>query len=165
MALVTAEMDGRTAAASVISSEPTYFDIKTPYLEEGITTDYRARTDVLGVTIKVYASGGENNLHAHVHEDHSFIVLEGRARFYVGLEEAARVVGPYEGVMLPKGTYYRFESLGPENLVMLRVGAQPAGVGPTSRYPDGAAKSKEAEPPSHRVRIERPGPGFGDPRP
>jgi mannose-6-phosphate isomerase-like protein (cupin superfamily) len=159
-------MDGRAAAASVVSSEPRYFDIRTPYLEQGITTDFRARTDVLGVTIKVYASGGENNLHAHVHEDHSFIVMEGSARFYIGLSEEQRIVGPYEGVMLPKGTYYRFESIGPENLVMLRVGAQPAGVLPEAAYPDGQGKSTDAEPWSHRVRIERPGPGFGatDPR-
>jgi len=162
MALVTPTVDGRTAAASAISSEPKFFDIRTPYLEQGITTDYRARTDVLGVTIKVYASGGENNLHAHVYEDHSFIVLEGRARFHVGLDERDQVVGPYEGVMLPKGTCYRFESIGPENLVMLRLGAQPAGTPPTAVYPDGQGKSRAAEPWSHRVRVERPGHGFGD---
>ncbi len=165
MALVTAELDGRAAAASMVSSEPTFFNIRTPYLEEGITTDYRARTDVLGVTVKVYASGGETNLHAHVHEDHSFVVLEGSARFFVGLDEREQVVGPYESVMLPKGTYYRFESLGSETLVRLRVGAQPAGVPPTSVYPDGQGKNRAAEPPSHRVRTERPGPGFGEPKP
>ncbi len=33
------------------------------------------------------------------------------------------VVNQYEGIMLPKGTYYYFQSTGNENLVLLRVGA------------------------------------------
>ena len=83
------------------------FNLTTPYLLQGITSDERARTELLTVLIKVYASGGENRLHAHVHEDHSFIVLEGEATFHFDGEDNVRLLKPYEGVMLPKGTYYR----------------------------------------------------------
>ena len=32
--------------------------------------------------IKVYASGGENTLHAHNNEDHMFVILQGTAIFH-----------------------------------------------------------------------------------
>jgi mannose-6-phosphate isomerase-like protein (cupin superfamily) len=100
-----------------------FFNLRTPLLKSGITTDTRAKTEVLNVTIKVYADGGENEMHAHVGEDHAFVVLSGQATFHVGSNESSRVVNKYEGVMLPSGTEYWFQSTGP-NLVMLRVGAR-----------------------------------------
>ena len=100
-----------------------FFNLRTPLLKSGITTDTRAKTEVLNVTVKVYADGGENEMHAHVGEDHAFVVLSGQATFHVGSDENCRVVNKYEGVMLPSGTEYWFQSTGP-NLVMLRVGAR-----------------------------------------
>jgi hypothetical protein len=32
-------------------------------------------------------------------------------------------VGKYQGVMIPRGAYYRYLNTGPENLVVIRVGA------------------------------------------
>jgi hypothetical protein len=52
-----------------------------PLLEQGTTYDPLATAENLWVNIKVYASGGENALHAHGGEDHSFIVLQGKAAF------------------------------------------------------------------------------------
>jgi mannose-6-phosphate isomerase-like protein (cupin superfamily) len=100
-----------------------FFNLRTPLLKSGITTDTRAKTDVLNVTVKVYADGGENEMHAHIGEDHAFVVLSGQATFHVGSEESCRIVNKYEGVMLPSGTEYWFQSTGP-NLVMLQVGAR-----------------------------------------
>jgi mannose-6-phosphate isomerase-like protein (cupin superfamily) len=139
----------------------TFFDLRTPYLEQGRTTDIRAKTDLMTITAKVYAEGGENAMHHHVHEDHSFIVLEGEATFHIETDENATVCGKYEGVLLPKDVNYWFESSGEGNLVMVRFGALHQGVErarltPTGRdIPGDSVENKSSE------RIERPGKGFG----
>ena len=86
-------------------------------------------SDSMWVHLKIYAQGGENDLHAHPEEEHSFIVLEGRAEFFDEVGEST-VLGPYEGILLPRGTLYRFRSAGTSNLVMLRIGC-----GRNSRLP------------------------------
>ncbi|MDE3074955.1 MAG: cupin domain-containing protein [Chloroflexota bacterium] len=142
------------------------FNLTTPYLQQGITSEERAHTELLSVLIKVYARGGENRMHAHMREDHSFIVLEGEATFHLDSDEHVRVLKPYEGVMLPRGTHYRFESSGEGNLVMLRVGAAPPGSPKHAVYPDGSQKTRDAEPYGRLERIEMPGRQFGQtPRP
>jgi quercetin dioxygenase-like cupin family protein len=78
----------------------------------------------LSGVIKRYASGGENKLHCHPTEDHSFYVLQGQATFRIGREEQVVVANKYDGVFMPKGTYYWFESSSPEKLVMLRSGTE-----------------------------------------
>ena len=70
---------------------------------------------------KVYSRGGENALHAHLHEDHAFFVLQGAVEFTFGDGSTDRAE-KFEGVMIPKGTSYKFEAQGGENLVMLRMG-------------------------------------------
>ena len=92
-----------------------------PLLEQGTTYDPLATAENLWVNIKVYASGGENALHAHGGEDHAFIVLQGKATFTFG-DGQTSVVGQYEGVMIPKNVLYKFQADESENLVLLRVG-------------------------------------------
>jgi mannose-6-phosphate isomerase-like protein (cupin superfamily) len=96
--------------------------MKVPLLTSGRTNEVLARTDTVEVRAKVYAAGGENALHTHLDEDHTFFVLDGQATFY-GPDDTPTVVGRYEGLMIPAGAYYRFESTGDTNLVLLRVGA------------------------------------------
>jgi mannose-6-phosphate isomerase-like protein (cupin superfamily) len=98
------------------------FALRTPLLFEGNTHTPLADCDTFWLHIKVYASGGENGLHRHPTEDHAFIVLQGQATFY-DIDGITTVVDKYEGVMLPRGTLYRFHSTGEGNLVMLRAGA------------------------------------------
>ena len=93
----------------------------TPLLEQGTTYDPLATAENLWVNLKVYASGGENALHAHGGEDHAFIVLQGKATFTFG-DGRTSVVGVHEGVMIPKNVSYKFEADEAENLVMLRMG-------------------------------------------
>jgi len=100
----------------------TRYSMKVPLLTSGRTNQVLARTDTVEVRAKVYAAGGENALHTHLDEDHTFFVLDGEATFY-GPDEQSTVVGRYEGIMLPAGAYYRFESTGDTNLVLLRFGA------------------------------------------
>jgi mannose-6-phosphate isomerase-like protein (cupin superfamily) len=105
-----------------LSLNPEFFSLKTPYLSEGRTNTLLARTDLLRLTVKVYAEGGENTLHTHTKEDHAFIVLEGEATFH-DIEGNKTVVGQNQGVMLPARAYYYFQSSGTTNLVLLRVSA------------------------------------------
>jgi hypothetical protein len=49
------------------------------------------------------------------------VVLSGQATFY-DRNETPTIVGPFHGVMLPKGTFYHFCCSAEEPLVMLRIG-------------------------------------------
>ena len=98
------------------------YSMKVPLLTSGRTNEVLARTDTVEVRAKVYAEGGENGLHTHTDEDHTFFILDGEATFY-DPEERPTVVGRYEGLMIPAGAYYRFQSTGDTNLVLLRFGA------------------------------------------
>lgn len=125
------------AVAFKTQIEPTTFGLKAQLLDQGRTMDLLAKTDLLHAHIKVYAEGGENGLHTHDHEDHIFLVLGGEATFYTGAEETQRVVDKYEGILLPKGAFYRFESTGDENLILFRIGAQIPGTSHDRTKPDG----------------------------
>jgi len=138
------------------------FNLRTPYLEQGRTTDIRARTDLMTITMKVYAEGGENAMHNHPHEDHSFMVLEGEATFHIETDDNVKVVGRYEGILLPKDVNYWFQSSGDQNLVMIRVGAIYPGSKVGRLTPDGRDIPGGSEENKSVPRIERTGKGFGD---
>src|SRR5207249_11032720 len=92
------------------------FNLRTELLMQGLTTDMRAKTDRLTVTIKAYANGGENLFHAHSAEDHAFVVLSGEATFHLDTDENVKVLGKYDGIMLAKDQSYKFQSSGEGNL-------------------------------------------------
>ena len=100
---------------------PYVFSLKGQLLEQGRTDSVLAATDDLTIRLKIYASGGENELHAHTSEDHSFMILQGSARFFGPAGEEIEL-GQYEGIMLPRGNLYRFYATSKEPLVMIRVG-------------------------------------------
>jgi mannose-6-phosphate isomerase-like protein (cupin superfamily) len=137
-----------------------FFSLKTPYLSDGRSDTTVAKTDMLTARIKVYHQGGENSLHRHSREDHSFVVLEGQATFYDENEEPT-VVNQYQGIMLPRGTFYRFHSSGATNLVLLRFGTgkQPGNddrMGPDGKpLPGGSVANK------HVNGVPIPGQFFG----
>lgn len=103
-------------------SQPTVFGLKTRLPTQGRADMPVAGTPNMSVVLKAYASGGENEVHAHPNEDHIFIVLQGSAHFY-NHERDIGVVNKHQGVMIPRGAYYMFEAGIEEPLVMLRVGA------------------------------------------
>ena len=112
-------VERRPAAAT---DKPVIFSMRNlPMLEQGTTYDPLATAQNLWLAVKVYASGGENALHAHGGEDHAFIVMQGKATFTFG-DGSTRVVRVNEGVMLAKDVEYKFEADEAENLVLLRVG-------------------------------------------
>src|ERR1700722_755571 len=100
-----------------------YFSLTGQLLAQGRLDTQLAKTDLLRLRLKVYASGGENAMHMHPYEDHSFIVLQGQATFHINTDDNVKVLNKNEGVMLPRRVGYWFQSSAPENLVMLRVGA------------------------------------------
>ena len=86
-----------------------------------------SRTDSLTVSAQIINGGGETNMHSHTGEDEAWVVLSGRARFY-GVnkdadngEEVVGELGPREGIMIPKGVPYWFESASDDQLEILRV--------------------------------------------
>jgi mannose-6-phosphate isomerase-like protein (cupin superfamily) len=98
------------------------FSLKTPYMQQGRVTQLVAETPNLWIHTKVNAEGGENEIHQHLDEDHAFIVLEGRMSVFDEKGNEMEVK-QYQGVMLPKGAYYRYLNTGAGNLVVIRVGA------------------------------------------
>jgi mannose-6-phosphate isomerase-like protein (cupin superfamily) len=98
------------------------FKVRAQLLDQGRSDTVLAATPALTVTLKVYASGGENTLHSHLNEDHVFVVLQGSAEFFDG-QGLLVAVGANEGVTLPRGQLYRFHATSIEPLVMLRIGS------------------------------------------
>ena len=113
------------------AKKASFFKMRAQMLEKGRTNTPLAKTDNMWAMLKVYASGGENGLHTHPNEDHTFIVLQGSARYY-DADGGYTDVGKHEGIMLPAGAYYWFEATSEEPLVLVRVGCR---VG--ARDPDG----------------------------
>lgn len=104
-------------------STPSFFHIKAQLPEQGRTNIVLGATPLLSVVLKTYASGGENELHAHPYEDHLFVVLQGSAKFY-GPKDEQRLIAKNDCVLLPRGAFYWFHAIEEdEPLVILRIGA------------------------------------------
>jgi mannose-6-phosphate isomerase-like protein (cupin superfamily) len=99
------------------------FTLESPLPEQGNDRAYLAHTDKLWLFLTVHApANGENLMHTHNNEDHSFVVLQGSAEFNGPNGEVAKVA-KHQGIMLPRGVFYTFRALNDEPLVMLRIGA------------------------------------------
>ena len=81
-------------------------------------------SDQLSGVIKRYTAGGENRMHSHPTEDHTFYILDGQATFRIESDDNIVVANKYDAVFLPKGTSYWFESSGGEKLIILRTGTE-----------------------------------------
>lgn len=137
------------------------FDISAPYLSEGRTNLPLAATPNMWVTLKVNAEGGENALHTHMDEDHFFLVLEGEVTFYDENEDE-QVLGPYQGIMIPRGAYYRYLNTGGKNLFLLRCGCRTENPDGVSRLgPDGEALVGGSKDNKHIKGVPIPGKVFG----
>lgn len=104
-------------------TQVTVFQYQRPDLDHGKGTIFLGRTDILTGMIQVVREGGENNLHAHTATDGFWFVLGGRARFYGEDDVLLADLGRHEGILIPRGFKYWFESASDEPLEILRVGA------------------------------------------
>jgi mannose-6-phosphate isomerase-like protein (cupin superfamily) len=130
--LSSTEQFRHTLHTLAANTKPSLFSLRTRALKGGSTDQVLSATPNQWVQLKCYASGGENALHAHVHEDHTFIVLQGEAVFRGPKGEQERV-GRWHGITIPKGNQYAFSVTSSENLVMLRLGSPDHAGDPLAR--------------------------------
>ena len=102
---------------------PRPFAYVRPELERSKHVVMLARTDRMLAAVQVLRSGGENNLHAHPNQDGFWMVLKGRVRYYGEGDVLLGSFGPMEGILIPRGSKYWFESEGDEVLEILQVQA------------------------------------------
>jgi mannose-6-phosphate isomerase-like protein (cupin superfamily) len=141
-----------TPAAEAAAPEPEILTLRTQLVSAGHTKDLLAQTDAMTLHIHCYGpKGGENGLHAHVDEDHVFVVLQGEAQFY-GRNGPLPVLKKNQALMLPRGAFYSFANETDEPLVMIRFGARDqsapgARLDPQGKPIPGRGKQKGAKPP------------------
>src|ERR1700738_2909529 len=121
---------GAKVKAQVVGGKPAFFKLEAQLPRQGRTDTPVAASDKMWVVLKTYAADGENGLHAHPNEEHTFVVLQGEATFY-GPNDETRTIGENEGVLLPHG-----------NLLLVQ-GNERGAIG------DGACRRR-------RVRRDRP---------
>ena len=100
------------------------FRHQTPEFEGVKKTWQVCNSDLMKVQVQVVKNGGENNLHTHTGEDAFWYVITGAVKFY---GEGDTLVGEYkkgEGILIPRGYKYWFESASEEPLEILRVTAK-----------------------------------------
>jgi mannose-6-phosphate isomerase-like protein (cupin superfamily) len=100
------------------------FRHQTPEFEGVKKTWQVCNSDLMKVQVQVVKNGGENNLHTHTGEDAFWYVISGAVKFY---GEGDKLVGEYkkgEGILVPRGYKYWFESASSEPLEILRVTAK-----------------------------------------
>lgn len=103
------------------ATKPIAFKYTTPEITKDKTIARLCRTDVMYASVQVIAKGGENNMHAHSAQDGFWMVMKGRATFYGEGDVLVAELGPNEGVLIPRGVQYWFESSSPEILEILQV--------------------------------------------
>ncbi len=138
------------------------FSLKTPYLSSGRITKMVSKAEGLWIHSKINAEGGENALHCHTQEDHAFIVLEGEGTFF-DEDGNETTLKPFQGIMIPRGAYYRYLNTGKGNLMVVRVGGGPKTDSVASRIdPDGKPILTESEENKKIEGVPIPGKFFGD---
>ena len=132
MSVQAVDSGSNKGATSKTEPDKTVFKMRAQMVEQGRIQSTLAKTDHMTAILKVYASGGENGLHTHPNEDHVFIIMQGKARYYDS--EGGHVdVNKHEGIMLPAGAYYWFEAISDEPLVLMRVGCRTNDGSPSAR--------------------------------
>lgn len=141
------------------------YSLKTPYMQQGRVTQLVAQTDNMWIHTKINSEGGENAVHCHLDEDHSFVVLEGRMSVFDEKGDEM-TLEKYQGVMIPKGAFYRYLNTGDGNLVVLRIGcginARPQGGDDMRIRPDGAPLLSDSAENKTLTPIEMPGKFFAE---
>ena len=104
-----------------MANEPQIFKYSIPDSPKEKSIVPMCRTDILRADVQVLKHGGENNLHSHTGNDGFWMVLAGRARFYAEGDDLLAELGKHEGIAIPRGFRYWFESAGEEPLELLHV--------------------------------------------
>ncbi len=103
--------------------EPQRFSYQRPDNDRAKNLTPLCQTDRLWADMQLVKEGGENKLHSHTVSDGFFMVIQGSARFYGEGDVLLAELGAQEGVVMPHGFKYWFESSGTEPLQLLHVAA------------------------------------------
>jgi mannose-6-phosphate isomerase-like protein (cupin superfamily) len=107
-----------------MAQEAKVFKYQTPQFDGVKKTLQVCNSDLMKVQVQVVKDGGENNLHSHTGDDAFWYVMSGAVKFY---GEGDEVIGEFskgEGILIPRGFKYWFESSSSEPLEILRVTAK-----------------------------------------
>jgi mannose-6-phosphate isomerase-like protein (cupin superfamily) len=107
-----------------MAQEAKVFKYQTPQFDGVKKTLQVCNSDLMKVQVQVVKDGGENNLHSHTGDDAFWYVISGAVKFY---GEGDEVIGEFnkgEGILIPRGFKYWFESSSSEPLEILRVTAK-----------------------------------------
>ena len=105
------------------STTATYFRYEPRTFRGGKAIVRLANTDRATFAVQVVRNGGETNLHSHPNLDGFWFVLSGRARFYTTDDEIVAELARHEGVLIPRGLPYWFESASDDDLEILQLEA------------------------------------------
>lgn len=122
-------VDDAVTARADVNLDPEIIALRTQLASKGHTKHLLAKTDMMTMHIHCYApKGGENDLHAHVKEDHVFVCLQGEAIFR-GVNGKLPALKKHQAIFIPRGCYYAFSNDTQEPCILLRFGASPEGYG------------------------------------
>ena len=111
-----------------MAQEAKIFKYQTPEFEGVKKSMIVCNSDLMKVMVQVVKDGGENNLHTHTGDDAFWYVMNGAVKFY---GEGDKLIGEFkkgEGILIPRGFKYWFESCPGEPLEILRVTAKDQSV-------------------------------------
>lgn len=120
----------------VPAPQPQVFRCRTPEFETGRRIVRLARTERMYAQFQTLKSGGESSLHSHRHLDGFWLVIKGKARFYGEGDRVVAELGPLEGVLIPRGFPYWFESASDETLELLQVESSDVSMGDGTQFKD-----------------------------
>ncbi len=108
--------------------EAKIFKYQTPQFDGVKKSMMVCNNDLMKVMVQVVKDGGENNLHSHTGDDAFWYVMSGAVKFY---GDGDKLIGEFkkgEGILIPRGFQYWFESSSSEPLEILRVTAKDQNV-------------------------------------
>src|SRR5436853_7818615 len=88
--------------------------------DEGRRHFYLCKTDLLVSEIQVMAPGAHVNLHTHLQETGVWIVLSGHFTFYGQNDVVYAELDPLQGLLMPAGSQYWFQSIGTVDAEIMR---------------------------------------------
>ena len=119
-------MDDNRAASAGYQT----FSYKKPdNLRRGKGIVQLAQSPLIRGRVQIVQEGGENNLHSHTDMDGFWFVLAGKVKFYGPGDVLIGEYGKHEGILIPAGLEYWFESSDPtEALEILQMAGFEKGV-------------------------------------
>ena len=84
-------------------------------------TTWLVKSGMIKLLVQVIRDGVDQNLHYHTNSETIWMVLRGRVRFHGVGDKMLAELGPEEGILLPGGSRYWFERIGPETLELMQM--------------------------------------------